>query len=172
MGKIVKYCLDTNVFLESFKRYYSFSIAPPFWDALVDWGNQGTVQSLNIVYDELVKGDQDELVDWVKNTGRSIFQEPDISTYDEYTKIADLVVRDYEPHVVEPFLKGADPWVIAHAKANNYTVITLEGFRQEQRNPSGHFGCRKVAIPNICKKIGVSVTDTFQFLSNIGFSFH
>lgn len=30
----VKFLLDANVFIEAYRRYYSFDIAPSFWELL------------------------------------------------------------------------------------------------------------------------------------------
>lgn len=51
----MKYCLDANVFIEAHRRYYSFDIALPFWEALVNWGAQQILCGLLPVYDDLLK---------------------------------------------------------------------------------------------------------------------
>jgi hypothetical protein len=35
-----KYLLDSNVFIEAYRRYYSFDICPGFWDCLVHTSNE------------------------------------------------------------------------------------------------------------------------------------
>ncbi len=168
---MLKYCLDSNIFIESQKNYYSFEIAPPFWNALMDWGESQIICSTNTVYDDLIKYD-DKLAHWARTDGSALFVDPDPQTYECYSKIADFVTEKYEPYKVETFLDGSDPWVIAYAKANGLVVVTLEVIRQENVNKeTGKIGMKKIQIPNICKEMGVIYIDTFRLLQDLKFSF-
>ena len=42
----MKYLLDANVFIESYKSYYSFDIAPKFWATIVAEHKNGRLFSL------------------------------------------------------------------------------------------------------------------------------
>lgn len=167
----MKYCLDANVFIEAHRRYYSFDIALPFWEALVNWGAQQILCGLLPVYDDLLKGDDDELLHWAKSQGRELFVDPDNDTYQCFAEIGDLVTRQYKPHLAEKFLDCSDPWVIAHAKAHNLVVVTLEVPRQEQPDKDGKIGGKGIKIPNICQKVGVEYINTFSMLRELRFSF-
>jgi hypothetical protein len=58
----------------------------------------------------------------------------------------------------------ADPWLIATAAVNNYTLVTFETYVQVNTgNPSG-----KVKIPNIAAKFGVNTTDLFHMIRDLG----
>lgn len=46
------YLLDTNVFIEAARRYYSFDIAPAFWTALLYYAEKGNLHSIDKVKDE------------------------------------------------------------------------------------------------------------------------
>jgi len=63
----VVYLVDANVLIEAKNRYYSFSICPGFWDALVWHAGSGSLRSVDVVKTELVGG-SDDLADWVKHT--------------------------------------------------------------------------------------------------------
>ena len=167
----VKYSLDTNVFVESSKRYYSFDIAPPFWDALALWGRQENIFCVKPVYDEIIEGNNDRLCQWARTDAYPMFIEPDEDTYEELTNIANHVMNNYLPHIANPFLSCADPLVIAFAKAKDLTVVTMEIMKQEVRNSNGLIGGKKIQIPNICHNLGIQCIDTFQFLRNQRFSF-
>lgn len=166
----MKYCLDANVFIESHRRYYAFDIAPPFWDALAGWGVEQILCGTRAVYEDLVK-DDDELSHWVKSDGKALFLDPDPATYQCFGEIGDLVASDYEPQLVSAFLGCSDPWVIACAKANGLIVVTMETLRQEVPKKGGKIGGRKIQIPNVCQKVGVSFIDTFVLLRDLKFSF-
>jgi hypothetical protein len=167
----VKYCLDANVFVQAHRLYYAFDIAPSFWSVLIEWGHSQVICSPRAVYDELA-GNDDLLGRWCKNDGAALFREPDEQTYDRFRVIADLVQARYQPQLVQPFLAGADPWVIAYAAANSLTVVTMESLRQESPDPkTGKIGGKKIQIPNVCQQLQVSAINTFDLLRQLNFRF-
>lgn len=160
----MQYCLDANVFIEAHRRYYAFDIAPGFWNGLARLIDSQVICSPSLVYKELLNADfEDRLVDWAKTNKDALFVEPDEATQDVYSQIADMVARVFEPQHVQIFLSGADPWVIAHAKAHKLTVVTMESLKNEQKNQNGKVG-GKIQIPNICKVIAIEYRDTFTLL--------
>jgi hypothetical protein len=167
----VKYCLDANVFIEAHRRYYSFDIAPPFWEALANWGAEQMICGISLVHDDLVKND-DELSRWAKTDGASIFLDPDTDTYRYIGEIGDLVTNQYKTHQVNAFMDCSDPWVIAYAKAHHLVVVTMEVLRQEQPDRiDGKIAGKKIQIPNVCQKVGVEFMDTFRLLRDLKFTF-
>lgn len=48
--------LDANAFMEASRLYYSFQIAPRYWEWLVDKFNEGEIASVEAVYDEITAG--------------------------------------------------------------------------------------------------------------------
>lgn len=167
----MKYCLDANIFIEAHKRYYPFDIAPPFWEALVNWGAEQILCGVSTVYDDLVKVD-DDLCRWAKTEGASLFVVPDGNTYHYVGVIGNLVTNQYKTHQAEAFMDCSDPWVIAYAKANSLVVVTMEVLRQEQPDRAdGKIAGKKIQIPNICQKVGVDYIDTFRLLRDLKFTF-
>lgn len=160
------YCLDTNVYVEAHRRYYAFDIAPGFWDGLLQLGEAQIICSPSLVGEEIMGSDYDDaLTKWAKANCDLLFVEPDESTQDTYNQIADMVECWYEPQHVQQFLSGADPWVIAHAKAHQMTVVTMESLKNESRRKTGKVG-GKIQIPNVCKYFNVVCLDTFALLRN------
>lgn len=166
----MKYCLDSNVFIESFKNYYAFDIAPTFWSALLQWGYEEIIGGPSRVYDDLL-GAHDDLHNWAKSEAKAFFQDPDEKTQEYFGQIANLVSLQFMVPQVNAFLDCSDPWVIAYAKANNLTVVTMESFRQEVNQPDGKYRMKKIPIPNICRKMNVNSIDTYQFLRELKFTF-
>ena len=163
----MRYCLDTNVFIEAHRRYYAFDIAPGFWEALAEWAEHDIICSPLPVYDELTPH-RDQLSAWAKEHKETLFMNPDEATITEYSRIANLVNRLYEPHHIQDFLDGADPWVIACAKAHHLIVVTMETLKQEQRNRTSQRLEGRIKIPNICQRVGVSYINTFDLLRALG----
>lgn len=158
----MRYCLDTNVYIEAHRRYYAFDIAPGFWDGLIRLAEEEMICSPVLVYDEMINSGN-ALADWAKMNRDLLFVEADESTQEIYTEIADMVERLYEPQHVQEFLSGADPWVIAHAKAHHLTVVTMETLKNEQKDRNGKIG-GKIHIPNVCKHVAIEYRDTFALL--------
>jgi len=155
-----RYCLDENVFIEAKNGPYRFSMAPGFWTWLDRQVFAGVVFSSAMVYEKLSEGG-DELADWIvarKDAG--LFFAPDMQVQKEFRLIADYVRQKYLHRQSEEFLGGSDPWVIAHAKAENAVVITSEVVVPLES--------RKVKIPNICKEFGVPYLSPYEAFQNLG----
>lgn len=160
---MAQFCLDSNVFIEAKNGPYGFDIVPGFWEWLDRMVEVGQLYSTVTVYDELTEGD-DELAQWAKdrrNTG--LFVEHESGAQLEFQRIADHVARNYERQHADPFLAGADPWVIAQALADGATVVTREA--------AVNIYSKKVKIPNICSAFDVPCIDTFAMLRTAGASF-
>lgn len=154
-----RYCFDTDVLIQSKNGPYGFDIVPAFWDWLESQFSAGTIFTSKLVYGELVKG-RDELSKWIQLRNRDYFIEPDENVQSIYQQIADYVNRQFPQHHVEEFLRGADPWVIAQAKAEDAIVVTHEVLVPSDST--------KIKIPNICKYFGVSHIGLYQMIRNLG----
>jgi NADPH:quinone reductase-like Zn-dependent oxidoreductase len=58
---------------------------------------------------------------------------------------------------------GADPWVLAQAKADSIVVVTHEVLVPPNS--------KRVKIPNVCSQFGVLYVDTYTILRQTGASF-
>lgn len=58
----------------------------------------------------------------------------------------------------------ADPWVIAHAMAENAIVVTKENKITDSNSD-------KIKIPNVCESMGIAWMDDFQFVRTMQISF-
>ncbi|OGO04693.1 MAG: hypothetical protein A2Y60_07525 [Chloroflexi bacterium RBG_13_54_9] len=159
-----EFWLDTNSFIESKKGPYGFDIVPGFWTFLEQKANEGIIASSSLVYDEL-KEVEDDLLKWAKqreNTG--FFVEPDASVQATFIDIADHVNNRYPPHQASHFLDGADPWIIAHAKAHGGRVVTFEKSAPNAQKPK---------IPDVCDcdKFSVKTLNVYEMLRELGASF-
>ncbi|MDT8898264.1 DUF4411 family protein [Thermanaerothrix sp. 4228-RoL] len=168
----MKYCLDTNAFIEPSKGWYAFDIAPSFWNALIQWSQKKLLCSIQPVFNEIVNHkEEDDLVRWAKQYHDELFLLPDEKTWSELRNIANLVMGVYEDHLAEGFLGCADPIVIAYAKAHQLIVVTEERIRKEELNSNGKVGGKKIKIPNVCERIGVSWVNTVDMLRDLKFQF-
>ncbi len=150
-----RYLLDSNVFIQAKNLHYGFDFCPAFWSWLIEKNAEGRVASIEKVADELHAG-QDELSDWAEARGRSFFLPPDDALPPTLSEVSTWAsTQGYEPAAVSTFLQVADYWLVAHAKAQGYVVVTHEV-------PADT--ARKIKIPNACMGLGLSFVTPFEML--------
>lgn len=150
------YLLDTNILIQAKNEYYGFDVCPGFWDWLTVRNSASGVFSIEPVFKELQKT-QDELAVWASDRQSAFFLPLDAPANAAMSQVAAVVQRGgFKPHAVHEFMKGADPFVIAYAMAHKITVVT-----HEVHIPGA---VRKVRIPTICKSLNVPCVRTFDML--------
>lgn len=156
------YCLDANVLIQAWQKYYSPDLCPNYWDNLIQLGKEGRIFIPSMVYDEIVKT-EDNLSGWLKESEIPIRQ-----ITESVTKSLQQI---YSSNPVHKFLVDntknrslADPWLIAHAMNESVTVVTKEE-KVTQSNS------KKIKIPNVCENLGVRCIDDFEFVKEIGIRF-
>lgn len=151
--------LDTNVFIDAYKRYYRFDLVPSFWRTLLNLAESGSVISIDRVKEEIVRGGKDELTNWITSEFDGWFMSTDEErVFDSYRQIIDWVQEQdqYKDYAKAEFASVADSWLIAYAKGYHCTVVTHEKFNPDSK--------KKVPIPNVCAAFGVSCMDPFEML--------
>jgi len=167
MSSNYTFVIDTSVFIEAYKRYYSFDIAPSFWNALVQHAESGHIISIDRVKQEMNSfHKEDELSKWANEHFVEWFEPTDkpevISTYGHIITWA--VQQDqYYDAAKNEFASAADSWLIAFAKTYNFTVVTHEQFDPNSK--------RRILIPNVCHAFNVPYVDTFDMLRCLGVKF-
>ena len=155
--------MDSNVYIEGLKGPYAFDLAPRFWELIDELTDDGRLSCPTMVYEELLDG-QDALTKWSKERRTSgLFVQPEADVQEAYADvIADVVRRYHDNGARRRFLARADPWVIAHALAEDSVVVSLE-----QPDPPES---QQVKIPNVCDEFQVRAIDTYQMLRELGVS--
>lgn len=149
------YLLDANVFIEAKRRHYGMDFCPAFWAWLDEQNEAGWVFSIEKVGDELRAGG-DELSEWAIERGEAFFLPPDEPLLTSLAGVAEWVGRQgYRPAAVSAFLADADYYLVAHAHAHGYVVVTHEV-------PSD--GVRQVKIPNVAIGMSVKCMSPFEML--------
>ena len=142
---MTRYLLDANVFIQAKNLYYGFDFCPAFWDWLVEQNSAGKVASIEKVADELQARD-DELAQWASDQGDGLFLRPDDAVLSVLRVVSAWAsARGYQPTAVTTFLQVADCWLVAHALAHEYIVVTHE----VPANTT-----RRIKIPNACVGMG------------------
>jgi hypothetical protein len=156
------FCLDANVLIQAWQKYYSPKICPNYWDVLDYLGTQNIVFIPEMVYDEIVRTD-DDLSKWLKTS------KIPIRKFDEQTTkcLKDIYSADPKHKFLVDNTKArslADPWVIAHALSENAVVVTKE-------EKVTALNSKKIKIPNVCDKMNVPWINDFQLIEVLGIKF-
>lgn len=117
-----------------------------------------------ICHDEICSGN-DWLATWCKqrkNIGHFCVKSSDKEAQKRMTAIADHVCGKHTPQSAADFLKGGDPWVIAHALATGGFVVTEE-LRNKYKS--------KIKIPVVCKELKVPWKATHEMCKELGAKF-
>ena len=104
-----KFLLDANIFIEAYRRYYSFDIAPAFWSALKQNAEADLLVSIDRIYDEINHyDDDDELKRWANSEFRSWFISTDNEeVFKAYREVIEWVMG--QTQFTEPAKAEFDP---------------------------------------------------------------
>jgi hypothetical protein len=162
------YCLDANVLIQAWQKYYSPKFCPDYWEILNELGKKGRVFIPEEVKNEIVVPDspektEDDLSKWIKRSSIPIHK-PTEKVISCWQKI--LQTNPLHKLLVDN-IKGrslADPWVISHAMSMNATVVTKE-------NIETALNTKRIKIPNVCQNMGIRWIDDFEFVKELGIKF-
>ena len=147
--------LDTNVFIQAKNLHYGFDFCPAFWEWLVMANVRKRVFSIEHVRDELKIGN-DDLSRWAEKRGSGFFIRPTQAMLANLSIVSNWTVSNgYEPAAVDEFLQAADYYLVAHALAAGYRLVTHE-VRSDSR--------KKIKLPNVCDGLGVECLTPFAML--------
>lgn len=157
-----KYCLDANVLIQAWQKYYSPKFCPSYWEVLNELGKEDRIFLPQMVYDEITRTD-DDLSNWLKESlipKRKL----DGTITECWKKI--LAANPIHQYLVDNTKQRslADPWVIAHALNENACVVTKE---EKVTSPNSN----KIKIPNVCDNMGVRWINDFDFIEELNFKF-
>ena len=152
---MIRYLLDTNIFIQAKNLHYGFDFCPAFRDWLIERNRAEKVASIEKVADELHTG-SDELATWAKERGDDFFLPPDGAVVPALARVSAWATgQTYEETAIKTFLEGADYWLVAHALAHDRTVVTHEA-------PSN--STRKIKIPDACIGLGLTCISPYEML--------
>lgn len=157
-----KYCLDANVFIQAWQKYYNPKFCPDYWKILIELGKNGKIFISEMVYEEITRTD-DDLTKWLKAS--KIPVEKITESVAKCWK--NILAANPEHQKLVDNIRGrslADPWVIAHAMDKSATVVTKE-------HKETSLNSRRIRIPNVCDNMGVKWMDDFKFVSELNIKF-
>ena len=157
-----KYCLDSNVLIQAWQKYYSPDICPAYWDLLNQLGLGNRIFIPKEVFVEITRT-EDNLSAWLKTSK--------IPVYKLNESVTQCLSEIYTTNPSHKFLVDnikqrslADPWVIAFAMSENACVVTKE----EKVTASNS---NKIKIPNVCENMNVRCINDFKFIQEVNIRF-
>ena len=158
-----KYCLDANVLIQAWQKYYIPKFCPDYWEILIELGKQDKIFIPEYVSEEIVRT-EDDLAMWLKGSKIPIKKVSE--------QVANCLKTIYSSNPIHQNLVDntkarslADPWIIAHALHENATVVTKE-------EKVTALNSVKVKIPNVCDNMGIRWINDFQFIDEINIKFN
>ena len=164
------FLIDANALITPYRFYYAFDIAPSFWGKLADAFKNNRIVLLDMVKDELLKG-EDDLTNWIKANEDiiGVCNYKTESVISNYQSVFQHIQSSglYKESALAAWAPAnvADPWLIAAAKANSYTIVTLEA-------PSGGLSTKtpnkEAKIPDVAMALGVKTSSLFEMMRTLG----
>jgi predicted nucleic acid-binding protein len=157
-----KYCLDANVLIQAWQKYYNPKFCPDYWKVLTEIGKQQLIFIPEMVFEEITRT-EDDLSKWLKKSKIPIHKITQPVTtclqkiYSENPLHKNLVDNTKNRSL-------ADPWVIAHAIHEKATVVTKE-------EKVTAINSKKLKIPNVCDNMGVRWITDFQLIDELDIKF-
>lgn len=156
------YCLDANVLIQAWRKYYAPSLCPSYWETLDRLGAEGRLFVPDEVFKEIKKGD-DDLFHWLK--GSRIVVRPKSGMVTQNWSA--ILAKDPKHQLLVDNTRSrslADPWVIAHAITEQAVVVT-----KEEKETAAN--SKRVKIPNVCEAMGVRCINDFEMIAELGVRF-
>lgn len=160
--KATNYCLDANVLIQAWQKYYNPKFCPDYWKILIELGKQKRIFIPELVFEEITRT-EDELSKWLKASKIQIEKISESVTI----HLQKIYAADPEHKKLVDNIRGrslADPWVIAHAMDRNAIVVTKE-IKETALNS------KRIRIPNVCENMGIKWIDDFQLIEKLGIKF-
>lgn len=163
------FLIDSDSFITPYRQHYAFDLVPTYWEEISKCTNSGRLVLLDMVKAEIDKG-KDELSDWLnKQKGFVICNHISQEIISKYQKVLQYIQKCglYKEQALKTWSDGdvADPWLIAAAAVNDYTIITAEvssgGLSMKNKN-------KNAKIPDVAKAFGVKTNNLYYMMRQLG----
>ncbi|MCX7768831.1 MAG: DUF4411 family protein [Flavobacteriales bacterium] len=156
------YSVDTSTLMDWQARFYPTDVFMGLKTNIENLIANGKLRAPEIVRDELDAVGTPALKSWAKNqSGLFVPLEPQLQAE------ANAIQERYPELVdVKSGYESADPWVIALAKLNGWTVVSQETSANEKRKPP-----KSYYIPDVCRDLGVPCINLLGLMRKEGWTF-
>jgi len=161
------FIIDSNFFIQAHRSTYPLDVATSFWSKINLLAMAGKIFSIDKVKAEIYKNN-DDLSIWCNRNLQNRFFMDSSNVILEYTRViqtANSRVPKYNQRALDTFFDAdeADAWLIAHALAKNFPIVTHE--------ISAPLKIANVKIPDICQILNIPTLTTIEMFRQLGESF-
>jgi len=159
------FLLDTNFFIESYRKGFPMDVIPSFWDKLKVLAEGKKVISVDKVKDEIYRND-DELKAWCEANLPEDFFKDTTEVIAEYSQVVNWAFskkdNPYSRQALDIFMDAeeADAWLVAFAKKYSHPLVT-----NERSEPNSK---KSVKIPDACAPVGVRCVLPMDMFRELG----
>lgn len=164
------YIVDSNFFIQAYRAYYPIDVVRSFWAKVSNLALDGKIKSIDKVKKEIYDNSshEDELKIWCENNlPNDFFFDTDLvlNNYILIVQWLNTMSHHYTDRAIQEFLETdlADPWLIAFAMTNGYTIVTYEKSEPNRKN--------RVKIPEVCVQFNVKYINTIEMFRELNENF-
>ena len=164
-----KFIVDSNFFIQAHRSSYPLDVVQSFWLKVQSLSQNGTIVNIDKVKKERFDNSshEDELKLWCdENLPNDFFINTD-PVLNNYASIVNWVSMShhYTDNAIQEFSETdlADPWLIAFAMSNDWTIVTYEKSEPNRKN--------KIKIPEVCNQFDVRYINTIEMLRELNENF-
>jgi hypothetical protein len=169
-SKTETFLIDANTLINPFQKYYPFDLALRFWQCMEDAILSRDVILLDIVKEEILKGD-DELTRWIQKFDNTVvLSKENEEILNMFREVLEYVGKCglYQSNAEQEWAKNsvADGWLIASACTYGHTIVTFET-PNTGLNP--HSPSKIAKIPDVCNHFSVEYKNLFYMMRSLDF---
>ncbi|MGN0174124.1 MAG: DUF4411 family protein [Acutalibacteraceae bacterium] len=164
------FLIDANSFMTPHLTFYPFDFAQSFWKQMELHIKSGSIVVLDMVKNEILQGN-DSLKKWIEKLPIGVYiSHKEQRIIEKYSEIIEYIRTQpcYKPEALKEWseISVADPWLIATAAVNGYTIITFENSNNglNEYNPS-----KKAKIPDVAKAFNVKTNNLYYMMRYLNF---
>lgn len=143
--KNLKFLIDQDVLITSYRKYYPFQFFPSLWEKLADLFSTKELYLLVIAYRKLTDYG-DELSTWVRNnvpSNKLLDPDSDITIINQCSQVFERLKNlSFKEEEIKRFLEE-DVYLLSYVLAyrNEFRIVTFEKLTQG----------RRIKIPRVCE---------------------
>lgn len=161
------FLIDSNAVITPYAQYYPFEMVPKFWDEMKRRIEDGSICILDMVRDEILRG-EDDLSQWFGKINIHTLIDHRLFL-DKYGEVLNYIQNSgyYKHRALAEWAQSniADPWLVAVACKCGYKIVTFE--TPVALNKSGL--CGRPKIPNACIEFHTQYINLFEMMRELEF---
>ncbi|GAA0734240.1 DUF4411 family protein [Aquimarina litoralis] len=163
-----KFIVDSNFFIQAHRSIYPLDVVQSFWVKIADLASNGTIISIDKVKKEIFDNasHQDQLKIWCgDNLPNDFFINTDLVLNNYISIVTWVNSSHFTERARQEFLATdlADPWLVAFAMSNGWTIVTYEKSEPNRRN--------RIKIPEVCNQFNVRYINTIEMFRELNENF-